>query len=156
MGRPEKEIDIDSLVDLASKGLTQKELAAEFDVSIPTIASRIAKLQEEQGVLLQYRSIRNLHLTKLQARCLEAVSPAKINAASMLDLVRAFKILHDAETETKENGKVRGLVAYLLQIEKEEASARLGVEISDDALLEMTENSTERGGIFSFSGEIEL
>jgi hypothetical protein len=47
-------------------------------------------------------------------------------------------------------------VAYLLQIEKEEASARLGVEVSEEAMLEMSNPSGESVGIFSFAGEIEL
>jgi len=156
MGRPQKEIDIQALIDLAERGLTQKELATEFDVSVPTIAGRIAKLQEEQGILLQYRSLRNLHLTKLQSKCLEAITPAKIADSTMLELVRAFKILYDAETEGPEGGKVKGLVAYLLQIEKEEVNTRLGMEVSEDQLLEMATREGSENSLFEFSDSQDL
>ena len=124
MGRPPAEIDENTLLSLCEKMASPAEMALELGVSIPTVTSRIKKLQETQGVLLQYRAVRNLHLTNLQAQCLEAITPDKIQDAEMIDLVRAFKILHDAEVETKDSGKMSGLVAALIQIEKEEIGAR--------------------------------
>lgn len=156
MGRNPKEIDIEAMIDLASRGVPQTEIAEHLGVSTPTIATRIQKLQEEQGILLQYRGLRNLHLTKLQAKCLEAISDTKIKDATMIDLVRAFKILHDAETETKDGTKVHGLVAYLLQIEKEEVSGRLQQDISNDRLIEMAAKMDEERSNFDISYEIEI
>ena len=127
MGRPKAEIDQETLMDLAERGFSPTEMANEFGVSIPTLTSRIKELQEEQGIILQWRSVRNLHLTQLQARCLEAITQNKISQASLRDLVIAFKVLHEAELDVKESGKVSGLVAYLMQIEREEIGARTGV-----------------------------
>jgi len=128
MGRPRVDIDELALIDMATRGFSPVEMAGELGVSIPTLQSRIRDLQEEQGVILQYRAVKNLHLTQLQAKCLEAINPGKIAAASLRDLVIAFKTLHEAEHDIKdgEGGKVSGLVSYLLQIEKEEISSRMG------------------------------
>jgi len=155
MGRPRKEIDMETLLDLSERGLNQKELAEALGISIPTLAGRITELQQEQGILLQYRNLRNLHLTKLQARCLEAITVDKITEASLIDLARSFKILHDAETETSDGGKVKGLVAYLIQIEKEEAATRLGAPVSDSQLLDMAEKQTAEDSFFELSGLFE-
>ena len=128
MGRPQAEIDMEALVDMAARGFSPQEMSTELGVSVPTLNNRIRKLQDEQGVILQYRAVRNLHLTQLQAKCLESITPGKIAAASLRDLVVAFKVLHDAEIDTKEDGgKVSGLVSYLMQIEKEEINARTGI-----------------------------
>ena len=128
MGRPRVDIDELALIDMATRGFSPVEMAGELGVSIPTLQSRIRDLQEEQSVILQYRAVKNLHLTQLQAKCLEAISPGKIAMASLRDLVIAFKTLHEAEHDIKdgEGGKVSGLVSYLLQIEKEEISSRMG------------------------------
>jgi DNA-binding Lrp family transcriptional regulator len=131
MGRPKAEIDELALIDLATRGFSTTEMAEKFEVSPPTITARIKQLQEEQGVILQWRAVRNLHLTQLQARCLEAVTDSKITNASLRDLVVAFKVLHDAELETKEQGKVSGLAAYLMQIEREEINARTGGTVTE-------------------------
>jgi DNA-binding Lrp family transcriptional regulator len=128
MGRPRADIDELALIDMATRGFSPAEMAGELGVSIPTLQNRIKELQEEQSVILQYRAVKNLHLTQLQAKCLEAINPGKIAAASLRDLVIAFKTLHEAEYDIKagEGGKVSGLVSYLLQIEKEEISSRMG------------------------------
>ena len=144
MGRPQKEVDMEALVDLMSKGFDERSVAGELGISLPTLQSRIKQLQDEEGVTLQYRSVRNLHLTQLQAKCLEAINPGKIAAASLRDLVMAFKVLHDAETETKDGGKVTGLVAYLMELEKETICQRTGTtEISNARILAMAKDVTE-------------
>ena len=133
------EIDPDVLLDLVERGLTQREIAAELEISIPTIASRIASLQQEQGVLLQYKQLEGLHLTKLRAKILEAITPDRIDAADLKDLVYAYKVLKGSEID-EDPGKVKGLVAYLIEIEKRDlASANLINPVLDDQenLIEM-------------------
>jgi hypothetical protein len=87
------------------------------------------KLYAREGLLLKYRSIQTLQLTELQARMLEAVSPGKIESASLLDLLKAFKILRSAEIGiTGQPFKITGLVSitdlvsYLVELEARESS----------------------------------
>lgn len=121
MGRDKIEIDPQLLLDLSERGLTQRQIAEELGLSIPTIATRIKDLQQEQGVLLQYKALEGLHLTKLRARILEQITPEKIESADLKDLVYAYKVLKGAEF-TEDTGQVKGLVAYLIQIEKEQVA----------------------------------
>lgn len=121
MGRDKIEIDPQLLLDLSERGLTQRQIAEELGLSIPTIATRIKDLQQEQGVLLQYKALEGLHLTKLRARILEQITPEKIESADLKDLVYAYKVLKGAEL-TEDTGQVKGLVAYLIQIEKEQVA----------------------------------
>jgi hypothetical protein len=121
MGRPVKEIDLDVYYDLASMGVTQKDMASELGVSIPTLEKRIADIQTKQGLLLKYRELQSLQLTELQARVLEAITPEKIESATLGELVNAFKILKDKELVVDgKPSEIHGLVGYLLHLEKEE------------------------------------
>lgn len=141
MGRSKKELDVGRMIEMIDQGVSIPQIATELEVSAPTLRARINELQDEQGLILQYRNVRNLHLTQLQARCLEAITPEKIADADIRDLIMAFKVLHDAETETKEGGKISGLVAYLLTIEKEEIACRTGEkDITPGKILEMNED----------------
>ena len=114
MGRKEIEIDQEVLMDLALKGLTQKDIAKELDVSTPTISKRID----------QYRAIQSLQLTKLQAKTLEAITDQKIAEAPLRDLVLCFKILKDKELILEgKPSEIRGLVGYLVELERKEMAA---------------------------------
>ena len=130
-------LDTETLIDLAEMGLTQKESAAELGISAPTLSKKIADIQAKQGILLQYRALQSLQLTELQARVLEAITPAKINEAPLRDLVVCFKILKDKELVL--DGKpsdIKGLVAYLIELEKEDAALAKPVENNEDAEFE--------------------
>lgn len=123
MGRPMINLDEETLYDLATKGLTQKEMADEVDVSIPTLSKRMAKIRDRQGILIQYRTLQSLQLTELQWKILENITDDKIQEAPLDVLVRAYKILKDKELVVE--GKptdIKGLVGYLVQLEKEEAA----------------------------------
>lgn len=123
MGRPMIDLDEETLYDLATKGLTQKEMADEVDVSIPTLSKRMAKIRDRQGILIQYRTLQSLQLTELQWKILENITDDKIQEAPLDVLVRAYKILKDKELVVE--GKptdIKGLVGYLVQLEKEEAA----------------------------------
>lgn len=130
MGRPLIDLDTETLYDLATKGMTQKEIAEELDVSIPTLAKRIAKIRDRQGILMQYRTLQTLQLTELQWKILENITDEKISEAPLDVLVRAYKILKDKELVVEgKPSDIKGLVGYLVQLEKEEAA--LNAEYED-------------------------
>lgn len=120
MGRPKKNVPPDTLRALAGSGKSQKEISRALGVSIPTLSRRMAELRAKEGPLLQYREVRGLQLTELQARVLEAITPEKIEDASLLELAKSFKILLDKEMSyTIKKGRITGLLGYLLELEKE-------------------------------------
>lgn len=143
MGEHEaKKIDIDTLYDLLHQGKTQKQIAVELGISIPTLTTRIANIQEKQGLLLKYRNLQNLQLTELQARILEAITPDKIAEASLSDLVAAFRILKDKElVSLGKPNEITGLVGYLVHLEKEDA--RKNIPLLDIEQLEQLEEIKE-------------
>lgn len=121
MGRNKLPFDEMAYFDMASTGMPQKEIAQQLGLSIPTLERNIAELTAEQGVILKYRELQTLQLTKIQARVLEAITPDKIAEASLSELVVAFKILKDKELVTDgKPSEIHGLVGYLVQLEKAE------------------------------------
>lgn len=139
MGRKLVHIDEESLWDLANKGLNQREMASELGVSVPTLAKRMAYLSDKQGIILKYRVLQSLHLTEIQAKILENITPEKIAEASLKDLVTAYKILKDKElTVEGKPSEIKGLVGYLVQMEKEE-QAKLSTDVEDAEFEEMEE-----------------
>jgi len=142
MGRPQVNLDTETVYDLAIRGLNQKQMASELGISIPTLSRRIADIQEKQGLLLQYRTLQSLQLTELQARILENITPEKIEQADLKDLVTAFKILKDKELVVEgKPTEVKGLVSYLINIEKEEIA--LAKPVDTELLEEVNETSKE-------------
>jgi len=129
-GRPKIIIDTEAVYDAVAQGMNKKEMAETFGVSIPTLNSRIAEIQKKQGLLMQYRALQSLQLTDIQARVLECITDEKIQEAPLRDLVFAYKILKDKElvVDGKPN-EIKGLVGYLIQLEKEEAAAADPVEL---------------------------
>jgi len=117
------ETDYEVLIDCLERGMDSREVAEVFNCSKVTIENRIAEIQKSQGILMRYRAIQSLQLTSLQAQVLEAITPEKIAEAPLKDLVVAYKILKDHELtiEGKPN-EIKGLVSYLVQLEKEEAN----------------------------------
>ena len=128
-GAPRKEVDMEAALDLLMRGEKIPAIATELGISPPTLRSRIADLQKKQGLLLQYRSIQSLQLTELQARVLEAITPEKIEEANLRDLVMSYKILKDKEQVIEgKPSEIRGLVAHLIHLEKQEAAIEAEVE----------------------------
>ncbi len=81
----------------------------------------MADILAKKGILLKYRCIQTLQLTQMQIRVLAAITPEKIEDASLLDLAKAFKILKEADPGIKgEPFKITGLLGYLLKIERED------------------------------------
>jgi len=122
VGRSPVPIDMEAALDLITRGESIPSIAVELGISPPTLRSRIADLSKKQGLLLKYRSIQSLQLTELQARVLEAITPEKIDSASLRDLVMSYKILKDKEQVIEgKPSEIKGLVAHLIHLEKQEA-----------------------------------
>jgi len=135
VGRPEAEVDMEVLMDFLEKGVTQKEMAQELGVSIPTLAKKIAQLQASHDVILSYRKLKSLHLTELQHLLLSNITEDKIAQASLGEIATAYKKLADSETAiegTKEIGEVKGLVAHLLFLEKQRQAVEHPAQILTD------------------------
>jgi hypothetical protein len=134
MGRPSKELDVEAIYDVLERGVSRRDAAEMFGCSVPTLTKRIADIQKNQGLLLQYRQLQALHLTELQSRILEAITPEKIEMADLKDLVTAYKVLKDKElvVEGKPN-EIKGLVSYLVHIEKENLACSSPVVVSPEA-----------------------
>lgn len=129
MGRPKKELDNEAIIDLLMKGWTQKEIAQDMGVSVPTLSKTIADLQREQGIIVKYRELQSLQLTRIQARILDAMTPEKIDEAPLRDLAAAYKILKDKEHVIEgKPSDIKGLVSYLIQLEKEESASETEIE----------------------------
>lgn len=133
------------LLDLQEMGLTQKEAAGELGICPQTLSKRMADIQSKQGLLLQYRSLQSLQLTELQARILEAITPEKIEAADLKDLVLAFKILKDKEQVIEgKPSEIKGLVSYLIKIEEEEIALKEPIpEGKVEKVVEITKEITD-------------
>ncbi|MHA2064030.1 MAG: hypothetical protein ACXABY_06585 [Candidatus Thorarchaeota archaeon] len=153
MGRPMIDLDSETLYDLATRGLTQKEMAEELDVSVPTLAKKITEIQSKQGILMKYRSLQSLQLTELQARVLEAITPEKIEDAPLRDLVVAYKILKDKELVVEgKPSDIKGLVGFLVALEKEEAA--LNSPEAVDAEFEEMEKTTRDLAVSDYVPEL--
>ena len=143
-GRTEIPVDVETLMDLGEMGMTQKDTAKELGISVPTLTKKIADIQVKQGILIQYRALQSLQLTELQARVLEAITPEKIADAPLRDLVVCFKILKDKELVL--DGKpsdIKGLVAYLIELEKQDAALAKPVNAIDADFTEVGELAKE-------------
>jgi DNA-binding Lrp family transcriptional regulator len=132
VGRPEKNVDIDALFDLVESGTLKKDIAETLDISPPTLSKRIAEIQKNQGLVMQYRALQNLQLTELQYKILEAVTPEKIEGASLAELAAAFRIFKNAEqVMIGKPSDIKGFVHYLVEMEKRELAAKTPVEIEE-------------------------
>jgi biotin operon repressor len=132
------ELNTEILHDLLSKGVPKQSIATDLGISVHALNKTIAELQQGQGLLLKYRELQHLQLTGLQAKVLDAITPEKIEAASLIELVSAFKVLKDKELVI--NGKatsITGIVGYLVQLEKEEAMQNSPIDV--EAYEEMLE-----------------
>ena len=121
MGRHKQNLDDTAILNMRQQGKSIKQIAIVAGVSDPTISRRIAELKYKQGLLTKYRELQGLQLTDLQYRVLGAITPEKIEKASLMELAEAFGILKKAEVaiQGKESFRIKGLTGYLIQIEEE-------------------------------------
>jgi len=120
MGRKKVNIDDRIILDMRSRGKSIKEISLEIGVSTATLSRRIAELKHDKGILTKYRQLQGLQLTEIQFRIMEAITPERIYNSSLLDLVKCYYILDKAvrAIQGKESFKIKGLVGYLLEMEK--------------------------------------
>jgi hypothetical protein len=141
MGRPQVKLETSEFFDMMAQGMTHKAMATELGMSTPTLEKRIADLQSKTGLIMKYREIQNLQLTELQGRVLEAITPEKIAEASLSELVAAFRILKDKElVVTGKPTEIKGLVGYLVELEKREHTKDITVTVTEDAEVIDTDN----------------
>jgi hypothetical protein len=136
MGRAQVKLETSEFFDMLAQGMTHKAMATELGMSTPTLEKRIADLQSKTGLIMKYREIQNLQLTELQGRVLEAITPEKIAEASLSELVAAFRILKDKElVVTGKPTEIKGLVGYLVELEKREhvKDIAVAVTVTEDA-----------------------
>lgn len=122
MGRPEAEVDMEVLMDFIEQGVSQKDMASELGVSIPTLTKKISQLQAQHDVILSYRKLKSLHLTQLQHLLLSNITEDKIAQASLGEIATAYKKLADSENAiegSNDVGEIKGLVAHLVFLEKQ-------------------------------------
>lgn len=132
MGRNKLNIPMDSVLEMMEEGWDDKEIAAQVGVSIPTLKSRINELQGKESLTLQYRGLQNIELTSLQADILSNITSDKMEKASLRDLTTAFKILKDKElVDTGRPTEIKGMVGYLLEIERKQKEDPEVVEVED-------------------------
>lgn len=144
MARPIKEVDAIALLDMAERGLTAKEMSECLGISVQTLQRRIADIQTKQALLLQYRGLQSLQLTELQARILEAITPEKIQAASLKDLTGAYKILKDSERVIEgKPTEIKGLLGYLVELEKQEFEEKSGIKLNHSPVIDCVVDEDE-------------
>ena len=115
----------EQILELAESGWKPAEIHDELSVSVAGVQAVIERVQKKQGILLEYRAIQHLQLTELQGRILGAITAEKIAEAPLRDLVLAYKVLKDKEqVDLGKPSDIKGLVGYLIQIEKEEADGK--------------------------------
>jgi DNA-binding transcriptional ArsR family regulator len=115
-----KNVPEEVLLRLRGEGKTLKMISAEMGVSIPTLSRRLAVLRHEKGLLTQYRQLQRLRLTELQARMLAAIDMDHIEKASLGDIANAVNVITKVRKsiQGKDSFKVRGLMDYLLALER--------------------------------------
>jgi hypothetical protein len=120
MGRAEAQVDMSYLEDLLMEQVPRKEICRAVGVSAPTLRKIIANAEDKRTLLDQYKTLRNLHLTEIEVAVLQAISPDKIESASLKELMYAYKVLRSKEYDEQQEGKddIKGLVAHLLHLER--------------------------------------
>ena len=133
------DIDVDSLMEMLEMGDTPSQMAAKTGLSPATLQKRVAHLLQCQPEVERYRSLQHVQLTELQARVLESITDEMLANASLKDLIGAFKILKEKEqTDLGKPTEIKGLVAYLVHIEKEDLEAKNKSTIQAENVVETT------------------
>lgn len=120
MGRVKKPLNEVALIELRKQGTSIEEISEKLEVSTATISRRLADLKFNQGLLTKYRELQGLDLTLYKAKILEAITPEKIEKASLGELAMAFKVLSDLELKIQEQSgpKEGSLISYIVNAAK--------------------------------------
>ena len=150
VGRPPFEMDTEAMINMLEDGVPKSEIAGELGCSINTLNKKINDLRQKEGILLNWRAIKSLKLTELQAAILDRITPEKIEEASLKDLVLSYKVLSESETEIENpvKGKITGPVAYLIELEKR--NYVIGSETSIIDVTPKLTNGNDEDEVFQF------
>ncbi len=122
--------DVAALLDCIEQGDNKKQMRVRTGFTMKKLNNIIKDLQEKKGVLTHYRGVQSLQLTEMQARVMDALrSEDKIERSSAMELAQIFNILK--KNELVLDGKpseIKGLVTYLIDLEKDETAAAQQVD----------------------------
>ena len=132
--------DVAALLDCIEAGDNKKQMVRKTGMSMSTLNKQIKVLQEEKGVLTHYRGVQSLQLTKLQAKVLGAMDDEdKIDRCNLVELASVFNILKKNElTLDGKPSEIKGLVSYLVEIEKEDDEAAKALPV-DGSIIDVSE-----------------
>ncbi len=118
-----KNIPIESMLELAHKGLTDEQVASIIGCDRSNVSRRLQPYRDKLAVLDKHKQYRADILCLKGMSMLENITPAKLKKASARDLTTNYGILFDKER--LERGQATSHVAYmditkgLQEIEKE-------------------------------------
>ena len=92
-----KGVAITDILDLAGKNLTHREIGRLLGISQQCVSKRLKAFAPRLKLLNGYKRHRADMLTLKQAEIMDAMTPDKIEAASLLQMTTAIGILHDKE-----------------------------------------------------------
>jgi len=117
MGRPKKKCDESKILELVHDGETLQNISKQVGVSTSTISRRLAGLRRDRDFLSVYQELQHLHITQIQFRVLEAITPQKIEHASLSQLTRALKVLFElaASLKPKNQKEVKSFVDHVIE-----------------------------------------
>jgi hypothetical protein len=132
MGRNRVAFDVEQMLELIGQGMGDKDIAANMGVSIPTLKSRIAELEEKESAILHYSKVQHIELLDVQQRLIAGVTDAKIAEAPLGQIANAFGIFKKAEhLNTGKPTEIVGLMGYLLTLEAEEIAKSQPNQVDD-------------------------
>lgn len=122
----EPEADMAAVLESIEKGDTKPQTVARTGLSRSTVNQTIKELNEEKGLLIHYREVQSLQLTKLQQKVLGYMDDEdKMERSSLVELASVFGILKKNElTLDGKPSEIKGLITYLVAIEEEELEAK--------------------------------
>jgi predicted transcriptional regulator len=123
MGRPRLELDEEKLLDMSQRGLTQRDIADEMGVSIPTVAATIKRLQTDQGLILQYREVETLRATSIKHDLMDKLESRILNGSMTTDeVIKGISVMDKLGKEDISDAKIDGLIGHLMQIQKDKSN----------------------------------
>lgn len=135
MGRPEKSIDMDLVLDLLAEGIPKREVAEALNVSPMTIDNRIRNLRKNESALLAYDKSHYLDLIRVKERLIAGMTDDKIAEAPLGQIAMAYGTVGKMEQLIQGRPtEIHGLMGYLMKIEQEDIKAK-EIEPAEDAVI---------------------
>lgn len=118
MGRPQAKIDMSKLLEQMDGEVPQKEIAASLGVSLPTLRQKIDDLRNEQGILLDAKSVENLRVIRMKTKVLERIE-TQLGSMEPDDLLKSLTALNKMDIPQEEDKSVKGIMGLLAAIDSE-------------------------------------